>query len=97
MGLTNHLIVKREKEDDALIIVLCMEEFYEKLLEVHQAVGHWGRDRLQHFFKNKYLKPRSAVKIFDSSCKTVSEQEGGDMEVTCPFCRHESQILLDIS
>ncbi|KAJ8674129.1 hypothetical protein QAD02_005391 [Eretmocerus hayati] len=48
IGAESHVIVRREKLSDDLIYVVCIEDYYDKLLESHTNTDHGGRDRMAY-------------------------------------------------
>lgn len=56
VGNIDSLIMKRVNENDPIIIIVAMKDFYQKLLEVHKAIGDGGRVKMISALKNKMEK-----------------------------------------
>ncbi|XP_072384043.1 KRAB-A domain-containing protein 2-like [Diabrotica undecimpunctata] len=75
IGGVQRVIKKRTDEKQELTFVLPIEEYYDKLNEVHLNTGHGGRDKMINALKPKYAIPRPAVEIFVRLCTTCDEKK----------------------
>ena len=66
----DNLIMKRKDVNDPIKIILPMEEYYEKLSQIHKDCGRGGCDRMLYALKNKFVIPKPVIEIFVSLCRT---------------------------
>lgn len=69
------VIKKRQSENDPIIFLVSLEEFYDKLMEIHTSTGHGGRDKMKLALKTKYCIPRTVIEIFIKCCKRCAEKK----------------------
>lgn len=63
------LIKKMRSNEDPIVVIIPVEEFFDILLQYHRATGHGGRDKMLFALKNKFYVPKPAIEIFLSLCK----------------------------
>lgn len=68
-GQEEHLTFKRQAPEDPIRYILPLEDYYEKLKEVHASCGHGGRDKMIYALKKSCVIPKPVVEIFVSLCK----------------------------
>lgn len=66
------LIKKRKANDDPVVVMLPVEEYFDVLLEFHRKTGHGGRDRMIFALQTTYYVTRTAVEVFVSLCKVCN-------------------------
>lgn len=57
VGTKKTLIVKKKSDSDTVVTIVPTENFYHILREIHQSIGHGGRDKMLYSLKTKYLIP----------------------------------------
>lgn len=66
---TEMLIAKQKNPDEPIRYVVTVEKMYDKLLELHIATGHGGRNRLLNEVQKYAGITREAVMVFLSLCE----------------------------
>lgn len=71
----DRLNLKKRSESQQIVIIVVMEDFYGKLLEVYQSKGHGERVKIIHALKNKFVISRSAIELFVSMCLMCTQKK----------------------
>ncbi|KAF2888702.1 hypothetical protein ILUMI_17471, partial [Ignelater luminosus] len=78
IGEKRMLIEKRKSNDDPVVVIIPVEEYFDKLLQYHRATGHGGRDKMLEEdlerFKDSY-KEREMVSEGGENQVASLEQE----------------------
>nr|XP_022909519.1 uncharacterized protein LOC111420713 [Onthophagus taurus] len=75
IGETRVLIKKRRSNEDPVVVMIPVEEYFDRLLQCHRATGHGGRYKMLFELKNKFYIPRPAVEMFVSLCKMCNTKK----------------------
>lgn len=63
------LIKKRKSNDDPIVIIIPVQEFFATLVQYYHATGHGRRDKMLFTLKNNVYVPKPAIEFFLSLCK----------------------------
>ena len=75
VGEKRVLIKKRKSNEDPVVVIIPVEEYFDTLLQYHRATGHGGRDKMLFALKNKFYIPRPAVEMFVSLCRMCNTKK----------------------
>nr|XP_022905082.1 KRAB-A domain-containing protein 2-like [Onthophagus taurus] len=75
IGETRVLIKKRRSNEDPVVVMIPVEEYFDRLIQCHRATGHGGRDKMLFELKNKFYISRPAVEMFVSLCKMCNTKK----------------------
>lgn len=68
IGETSSVILKRSDVTEPISYMVAVEDYYEKLMEVHIETGHGGRDKMMYYIINKYRISKKACEVFVVTC-----------------------------
>lgn len=71
-GISKVILKPKWIDDDNIIFITPIEEFFDKIEEQHIATGHGGRDKILHNLKKECNIPRMAVEVYVELCKTCN-------------------------
>lgn len=75
IGDSSSVILKRKDETQPIKYMVCVEDYYDKLLEAHIQTGHGGRDKMLYYIRDKYRISKNACEVFASCCHTCNRKK----------------------
>lgn len=69
IGNKKVLIMKRKSDSDSVIQIVPSSEYYQRILDAHNATDHGRRAKIYYALKDKFKVPKVAITIFLKLCK----------------------------
>ncbi|KAI8438957.1 hypothetical protein MSG28_011270 [Choristoneura fumiferana] len=70
VGNDDYLIFKKKAPEEPTVHIIPVEQYFDLLFQIHEEIGHGGRDKMIQSLKNRFYIHRKAIELFVFLCPT---------------------------